>query len=144
MKSIRYTTVFSKQRDTSDSGWQISLGRRFRSLKLWFVIRHYGVEGLRAHIRKHIELAEHFESLVESNSSYEIFQPRVLNLVCFRHKNGNAITKQILEKINSEGKIFLTHTILDDVYVMRFVPGAIHTEMRHIDAAWAEFVKAAD
>ena len=126
------------------SGWQISLGRRFRSLKLWFVIRHYGVEGLRAHIRKHIELAKHFESLVESNSSYEIFQPRVLNLVCFRHKNGNKKTKQILEKINSEGNIFLTHTILDDVYVMRFVPGAIQTEMQHIDAAWAEFVKAAE
>ncbi len=124
------------------SGWQISLGRRFRSLKLWLVIRHYGIEGLQAHIRKHIKLAEHFEKLVEADENYEIFQPRVLNLVCFRHKDGNERSRQILEKLNADGRIFLTHTILNDVYVMRFVPGAIRTEMRHIVEAWDEISKA--
>ncbi len=124
------------------SGWQVSLGRRFRSLKLWFVIRHYGVEGLRAHIRKHIELAKRFQTLLEASESYEIFQPRVLNLICFKHKDGNEKTRQILEKINAEGKIFLTHTVLNDVFVMRFVPGAIQTEMHHIDAAWKVIVEA--
>ncbi len=124
------------------SGWQISLGRRFRSLKLWFVIQHYGSEGLRAHIRKHIELAKHFESLVEADDNYELVQPRVLNLVCFRHKDGNSKSRQILTALNATGKLFLTHTILTDVYVMRFVPGAIRTELQHINAAWTEISRA--
>ncbi len=118
------------------SGWQVSLGRRFRSLKLWFVIRHYGVEGLKAHIRKHIELAIEFAARVEADTNYELYQPRALNLVCFRHKGGDEKTRQILEQLNAEGRMFLTHTILNGVYVMRFVPGAIRTEMRHIEAAW--------
>ncbi len=124
------------------SGWQVSLGRRFRSLKLWFVIRHYGIDGLRAHIRKHIDLAKRFQELLEADNSYEEIQPRMLNLICFRHNDGNARTKQILDEINASGKIFLTHTVLDGVYVIRFVPGAIRTEMHHIEAAWEEFAKA--
>ena len=124
------------------SGWQISLGRRFRSLKLWFVIRHYGVEGLRAHIRKHIELAKHFEEQVSADENYELFQPRALNLICFRHKDGDKKTKRILEGLNASGELFLTHTVLNDVYVMRFVPGAIRTEIHHIEAAWKAISRA--
>ena len=124
------------------SGWQVSLGRRFRSLKLWFVLRHYGVEGLRAHIRKHIDLAIYFQTRLEADSNYEVFQPRKLNLVCFRHKDGNDKTQQILEAVNAKGKIFLTHTVLDGHYVMRFVPGAIRTELHHIEAAWNEIAQA--
>lgn len=124
------------------SGWQVSLGRRFRSLKLWFVIRHYGIAGLRAHIRKHIDLAKHFQARLEADNNFEEFQPRVLNLICFRHKDGNEKTAQILEEINAAGKIFLTHTVLDGVYVIRFVPGAIRTEIHHVEAAWEQFAKA--
>ena len=125
------------------SGWQVSLGRRFRSLKLWFVIRHYGIEGLRAHIRSHIEYANQFTQWVEDDDEFELFQKTVLNLVCFRHKDGNTKTKQILDSVNASGKLFATHTILNDQYLIRFVPGAIRTEMRHVEAAWMEFKNAA-
>lgn len=118
------------------SGWQISLGRRFRSLKLWFVVRHYGIDGLRAHIRKHIELAKHFEKLMDSDANYQLFQSRSLNLICFTHKDGNEKTRKILEDLNASGKLFLTHTVLNDVYVIRFVPAGIRTEIHHIEAAW--------
>ena len=125
------------------SGWQVSLGRRFRSLKLWLVIRHYGVEGLRSHIRSHIELAREFSSWIEADDAYQLFQPTSLNLICFQHCEGNEKSKQILEKLNASGKLFLTHTILNDTYVIRFVLGAIRTEMRHIETAWQEIKKAA-
>ena len=118
------------------SGWQVSLGRRFRSLKLWLVIRHYGVEGLRSHIRSHIELAREFSSWIEADDEYQLFQPTSLNLICFQHCEGNEKSRQILEKLNASGKLFLTHMILDDTYVIRFALGAIRTEMRHIESAW--------
>ena len=117
------------------SGWQISLGRRFRSLKLWFVIRHYGIEGLQAHIRSHIDLAKEFDAWLDQEENFVRYQPRVLNMVCFHHKDGNDKTREILEKLNQSGKLFLTHTVLNDTYVIRFVPGAIRTEIRHIKQA---------
>ena len=125
------------------SGWQISLGRRFRSLKLWFVIRHYGVEGLRAHIRSHVDMAQTFTAWVESDDEFELFQPTSLNLVCFRHKDGNEKSRMIIDKVNKSGKLFMTHTVLNGVFVMRFTIGAIRTEMRHLEQAWKEIKKAA-
>ena len=125
------------------SGWQVSLGRRFRSLKLWFVIRHYGIEGLRAHIRSHIQYAAQFTQWIKDDDEFELFQETVLNLVCFRHKEGNAKTRQILETANASGKLFATHTVLNDQYLIRFVPGAVRTEMRHVEEAWKEFKSAA-
>ncbi len=118
------------------SGWQVSLGRRFRSLKLWLVIRHYGVEGLRAHIRKHTEMAAQITRWIEYDDEFELFQPTSLNLVCFRHKQGDAKTKQVVEKVNSSGKAFITHTILNGVYVIRLAVGAIRTELSHLEATW--------
>ena len=125
------------------SGWQVSLGRRFRSLKLWLVIRHYGVEGLRSHIRSHIELAREFTSWIEADDEYQLFQPTSLNPICFQHCEGNEKSKQILEKLNDSNKLFLTHTILNDTYVIRIALGAMRTEMRHIETAWQEIKKAA-
>ena len=125
------------------SGWQVSLGRRFRSLKLWFVLRHYGITGLRAHIRSHVELARQFTQWVENDDEFTLFQPTVLNLVCFQHKAGNEKTKQILDKVNASGALFATHTVLNNQYVIRFVPGAIRTQERHIKAAWKAFKEAA-
>ena len=125
------------------SGWQIPLGRRFRSLKLWLVIRHYGIEGLQAHIRKHIRLAEEFSSWVVADDNYELFQPTRLNFVCFYHKEGNDRTKQILDELNASGRLFLTHSVLNDVYIIRFVVGAFRTEKHHIDAAWKQIKEAA-
>ncbi len=125
------------------SGWQISLGRRFRSLKLWFVIRHYGVEGLQAHIRSHVDMAQTFTGWVESDDQFELFQPTSLNLVCFRHKDGNEKSRQIIERVNQSGKLFMTHTVLNGVFVMRFVIGSIRTEMKHLKQAWNEIKLAA-
>lgn len=125
------------------NGWQISLGRRFRSLKLWFVIRHYGVEGLRVHIRMHCQLATEFANWIEVDNEFELFQPPILNLVLFHHKAGNKATQSILESLNQSGKLFLTHTVLNDTYVIRFSIGAIWTEKVHVEAAWNQIKLAA-
>ena len=80
--------------------WHVPLGRRFRALKLWFVIRHYGVEGLRHHVRRHVELAQQFKSWVEKSGRFELAAPVPLNLVCFRHVGGEEINRRLLERLN--------------------------------------------
>ena len=116
--------------------WQISLGRRFRALKLWFVIRHYGKEGLAFHIKKHIELASIFEELVASSKDFELFAKRLVNLVCFRHKKGNLFNEKLLSEINKTGKIYLSHSKIDDVFFLRLCVGQTYTEKEHILKAW--------
>ncbi len=116
--------------------WQIVLGKRFRSLKLWFVIRHYGVDGLRYHIRRHIGLAQEFARWVSSSSSFELTAPAPLNLVCFRHIGGDSINKTLLERLNASGKLYLTHTKLAEKYTLRFCVGQSQTELHHVRDAW--------
>jgi len=134
--------------------WQIPLGRRFRALKLWFVIRHYGVEGLRAYIREHVRLAELFESLVRADDRFEIAAPRTLNLVCFRLKGvgveSDTRNKGLMDRLNRAGEMFLTHTALPPVaesaagvrhpaagrVVLRLAIGAVSTRERHVRGAW--------
>jgi aromatic-L-amino-acid/L-tryptophan decarboxylase len=116
--------------------WQIPLGRRFRSLKLWFVIRHYGVEGLRHHIRRHVELAQEFKKWVEESEQFELAAPAPLNLVCFRHKDGDEINRQLLDRLNASGKLYLTHTMLANRYTLRLSVGQAQTELRHVEHAW--------
>lgn len=116
--------------------WQISLGRRFRSLKLWFVLRHYGIEGLQHHVRRHIALAQEFKQWVKDSEDFEVVAPAPMSLVCFRHIAGDEYNEQLLETLNSSGKIFLTHTVLNGQYVLRFCVGQTHTEARHVADAW--------
>ena len=125
--------------------WQIPLGRRFRALKLWLVIRHYGTEGLRAHIREHVRLAELFESWVRADSRFELAAPRTVNLVCFRLKgDGSAAdgrNRSLMDRLNASGKLYLTHTSLPDVHgvsriVLRMAIGSTATQERHVRAAW--------
>jgi aromatic-L-amino-acid decarboxylase len=116
--------------------WHIQLGRRFRSLKLWFVIRYYGVEGLRHHIRRHVELAQLFASWVEDDPNFQLAVPPPLNLVCFRHNNGDEVNQQLLESINQSGNVYLTHTKLDDRYTLRMCIGQTNTEEKHVRQAW--------
>jgi aromatic-L-amino-acid decarboxylase len=116
--------------------WHIPLGRRFRALKLWFVIRHYGVEGLQALVRHHVRLAELFESLVRSDARFEIVAPRPLNLLCFRLKGDDAANERLLERINTSGRAYLSHTKLDGRFVLRMSIGQTKVEERHIRAAW--------
>lgn len=117
--------------------WQVPLGRRFRALKLWLVLRHYGAEGLRAHIREHMRLSELFESLVRADARFEIVAPRTMNLICFRLKDSDDANKRLLDTLNASGKLYLTHTVLPGVgYTIRFCIGATLTQEHHVRAAW--------
>jgi aromatic-L-amino-acid/L-tryptophan decarboxylase len=116
--------------------WQIPLGRRFRALKLWFVIRHYGMEGLQYHIRQHVELAQQFAAWVRSDSRFELSAPVPLNLVCFRHKGGDSSNQTLMERLNRSGDIYLTHTRLNDRLTLRLCVGQTNTKARHVENAW--------
>jgi aromatic-L-amino-acid decarboxylase len=116
--------------------WQIPLGRRFRALKLWFVIRHYGVEGLRHHVRQHVELAQQFASWVRADECFELAAPTPLNLVCFRHRGGDSANQRIMDRLNASGEMYLTHTRLNDRLTLRMSIGQCQTELRHIERAW--------
>ncbi len=124
--------------------WQVPLGRRFRALKLWFVLRYYGVEGLRYHIRRHIELARRLVEWIEADPSFEIVAPTPLNLVCFRHRGSDELNERILNEINGSGDIFLTHTRLNDRFVLRLCVGQSRTEAEHVERAWRLIVTAAE
>jgi aromatic-L-amino-acid decarboxylase len=116
--------------------WQIPLGRRFRSLKLWFVIRHYGVQGLRHHVRRHVELAQQFASWVEQDKRFELVVRPPLNLVCFRHRGGDELNQQLMDRLNQSGDLYLTHTSMHDRLTLRLCVGQTNTEFRHVERAW--------
>jgi aromatic-L-amino-acid decarboxylase len=122
--------------------WHVPLGRRFRALKLWFVIRHYGVEGLQAHVRRHVALAQQFAGWVAASDCFELAAPVPLNLVCFRHVDGDECSRQVLEQVNRSGELYITHTVLDDRYTLRLCVGQTHTEARHVEAAWQRINEA--
>jgi aromatic-L-amino-acid decarboxylase len=116
--------------------WHVQLGRRFRSLKLWFVIRHYGVEGLQFHIRKHLELSQKFTQWVKASDDFELFVEPPLNLVCFRHKAGDDFNMKLMNKVNETGKTYFTHTKLNGKVVLRLSIGQTHTEEKHVKQTW--------
>lgn len=122
--------------------WGIQLGRRFRALKLWFVIRTYGVEGLQKMVREHLRLAQMLKDWVEEDERFELMAPVDLSLVCFRLNDGrkeeelNELNREFLERINATGKVFLTQTTLRGRYVLRMVIASRATEERHVRAAW--------
>ena len=116
--------------------WHIPLGRRFRALKLWFVIRHYGVEGLQHHIREHLALARQFVEWVRKDDRFELAAPVPLNLVCFRLKSGDAANQALMERLNRSGDLYLTHTKLNDRFTLRLSIGQTNTDRRHVERAW--------
>lgn len=123
--------------------WHIQLGRRFRALKLWFVIRHYGVDGLSHHIRRHVELAQQFAGWIQTSGDFELAAPAPLNLVCFRHKAGDDFNHRLLDRINQSGMLYLTHTVLNGRYTLRLCVGQTWTEARHVEAAWQRIQQTA-
>jgi aromatic-L-amino-acid/L-tryptophan decarboxylase len=116
--------------------WQVPLGRRFRSLKLWFVIRHYGVEGLRRLVREHVAIAQEFASWIRESEEFELAAPAPLNLVCFAHRAGNEVNRTLLERLNQSGALYLTHGMVGERYVLRFCVGQTHTTRAHVERAW--------
>jgi len=122
--------------------WGIQLGRRFRALKLWFVIRFYGVEGLQKMVREHIRLAQVFKGWVEEHENFELMAPVSASLVCFRLNDGRSeeeldeLNRRLLESLNQTGKVFFTHTTLRGKYVLRMTIAQRTTEERQVKAAW--------
>jgi aromatic-L-amino-acid decarboxylase len=130
--------------------WGIQLGRRFRALKLWFVIRSYGVEGLRAIIRRHVALARELAGWVEGNPEFELMAPAPFGLVCFRWSPPgrtdaelDALNARLLATVNAGRERYLTHTRLGGRYAIRLVVGQRATEREHVRAAWEAVVAAA-
>ncbi|KAJ3669993.1 hypothetical protein LUZ60_010317 [Juncus effusus] len=149
--------------------WQIALSRRFRSLKLWLVMRSYGVANLRNFLRSHVRMAKDFEKMVALDKRFEVVVPRYFAMVCFRlvlspqekqnRNNGNStngdtdqeidhinneINRRLLEAINSSGKIYMTHSVIGGIYVLRFAVGATLTEDQHVQNAWKVIQHHAD
>ncbi len=131
--------------------WGIQLGRRFRALKLWFVIRSFGVKGLQEKIRNHLAWAGDFANRIESDPDFELLAPAPLATVCFRMNQGNmdndklnSLNKQLLEIINNTYKVFLTHTTLNGNYTIRFVVGQTRSEKQHIEEAWQIIKQASE
>ena len=123
--------------------WGPQLGRRFRSLKLWFVIRSYGITGLQDHIRRHIDMTHALAEQVDREPDFDLLAPNPLALFCFRyHPEGvaedqlNALNERIFEAINDTGDIYLTQTRIKDKYAIRLVSGGPLTQQRHLDKAW--------
>lgn len=112
--------------------WQVPLGRRFRALKLWFVIRHYGAEGLRFHVREHVALAQELARWVAADPRLVLSVEPPLNLVCFRHADGEAATQVLLDALNATGEVFLTHTRLGGDLTIRVCVGATQTRREHV------------
>ncbi len=123
--------------------WGPVLGRRFRALKLWFVIRSYGITGLQNHIRRHIEMTHTLAEQIDREQDFELLAPNPLALFCFRYHPDDkseaqldALNERIFEAINDTGDIYLTQTRINGKYAIRLVSGAPATEQKHLDKAW--------
>jgi len=130
--------------------WGIPLGRRFRALKLWSVIRSFGTEGLQDRIRQHIRFAAELKDMILQEKDFEILAPVVINVVCFRYapEGTNEITRNGLNEklnhlLNDSGKIYLSHTVLDGKYTLRMVTGQTNVTLEHVRNAWEQIKGAA-
>ena len=124
--------------------WQVPLGRRFRALKLWFVLRRFGLAGLRAMLRRHLALAADFADRVNADTRFELAAPVSLNLVCFRLRGADERNRRLQRMLNDSGRLFISHTELDGRHVLRFCIGQGATQESHVRAAWEAISAAAD
>ncbi|KAJ8726397.1 hypothetical protein PYW07_001095 [Mythimna separata] len=124
--------------------WQIPLGRRFRSLKLWTVMRVYGAEGLRKHVRDQITLAQYFAKLVRADERFIVEPEPSMGLVCFRLKEGDIITKKLLESLTAKKKVFMVAGTYRDRYVIRFVICSRLTVKEDVDYSWKQIKDETD
>jgi aromatic-L-amino-acid decarboxylase len=117
---------------------QIPLGRRFRALKLWSVLRWYGLEGVREHLRGHVALAERLEGWIAEDDRFELAAPRSLALVCLRLRAGDEATRAAMDAVNASGRAFVSHTVVDGRLVIRVAIGAEGTREEHVRALWEQ------
>ncbi len=123
--------------------WQVGLGRRFRALKLWFVLRMIGAQGLRAHVRRHVALGEDLGARVRAHPRLELVAPVELALVCLAHRDGDAATQRLLDAVNAAPDLLATHTRMGGRLVLRVAIGGVRTEQRHVDRLWEVLARAA-
>ncbi len=143
------TTEAAPVKNLMDTG--IQLGRRFRALKLWMVLRYFGASGIRQRLEAHVELARMFAGWVDSTQGWERLAPVPFSVVCFRHHPAGMDDEAVLEShnaaimdaVNASGEAFLSHTKLDGRYVLRLAIGNIRTEQRHVRRAWELLADAA-
>ncbi|HET9455537.1 MAG TPA: pyridoxal-dependent decarboxylase [Gemmatimonadaceae bacterium] len=128
----------------------VQLGRRFRSLKLWMVLRAYGAEGMAGRIRAHCALAREFASWVEAEAGWQVVAPVPFSLVCFRYAPSGVdeaelerLNTRVMDRVNASGEAFLSHTKLDGRYVLRLAIGNVRTERTHVARAWELLIAAA-
>src|SRR5688500_14030243 len=129
-------------RNLMDTG--VQLGRRFRALKLWMVLRHFGADGIRARLAEHMRLARLFAAWVDASPAFELMAPVPFSVVCFRARAAaadasttDALNERLLDAVNATGEVFLSHTRLQEQYVLRLAIGNLHTTQAHVDRAWA-------
>jgi aromatic-L-amino-acid decarboxylase len=128
--------------------WGIQLGRRFRALKLWFVIRNFGVDGIKEKVNEHITLAKNLAEKIRESGDFIMFEPQHLNVVCFRYQPGgmstpeeiNQINQKLMHKLNESGEIYITHTKVKGLVTLRMVIAQTNVQERHVEKAW-EFIK---
>ena len=120
----------------------IQLGRRFRALKLWMVMRHFGAAGLRERLAEHMRLARLLASWIDESADFERLAPVPFSVVCFRAvqrdraDESDAINERILEAVNRSGEVFLSHTRLNGRFAIRLAIGNLHTTEEHVRRAW--------
>ncbi|KAL6777837.1 hypothetical protein ACKKBG_A15860 [Auxenochlorella protothecoides x Auxenochlorella symbiontica] len=118
--------------------WQVPLGRRFRALKLWFVLRMYGTERLQAYLRHHLDMAKALARLVEADPAFDIIATPRFGLVCFAPRGASEEeSTALLERVNASGRTFMVHTRLGGRHVWRLAVGGVHTQWRHVEEVWA-------
>ena len=137
-----YLATLSDPRAVNLMDYGVPLGRRFRALKLWFVLRAYGREGLAAAIREHVRLARCFTGLVENDARFELAAPVRFSVVNFRYRGSDDDNRRILERVNAPGEVFLSSTVLDGKYTLHLAVGNFQTQERHVARAW-ELVRGA-
>ena len=126
--------------------WGIQLGRRFRALKLWFVLRSFGTDRLKEKLREHINLAKWFENKIENDVNFELLIPRSLNVVIFHaicSNDPDDFNERLLTQINQSGKMYLSHTVVGEKYAIRMVIGNTRVTQTHVEQSWKQISETA-
>ena len=134
--SAEYLRTAEDDRAVNYNDYGVQLGRRFRALKLWYVFRYYGRQGIIALLREALRLAQLLKSLIEEDDRFELSAPVPLSLVCFRLRAGNAANERLLSEINASGKAFLSHTVLNGQFVLRLAIGNFQTTEQDVRETW--------